>query len=95
MYLFGPKSVMIYRIVYCVLIVFACVPQFIKTENELDIVSTLGTGVMLWANIPIMLIFGPMAMKAYREYMGKLKRGEFHPHAAPRIVDVVDGSDVE
>lgn len=94
-YLLGAKAVMPYRLLYCLLIVFACVPQFIRTENELDIVSTLGTGVMLWANIPIMLLFGPMAMKAYREYMGKLKRGEFHPHATPKLTDVIEGKDVE
>jgi AGCS family alanine or glycine:cation symporter len=93
-YLFGPKSVTPYRIVYCLLILVASA-GLIRTENELDVLSTLGTGVMLWVNIPIMLIFGPMAMKAYHEYMGRLKRGELHPHAAPRLTDVVEGKDVE
>jgi len=32
----------------------------------------LGTGVMLWANIPIMLIFGPMAMRAWHDYFREL-----------------------
>ena len=26
-------------------------------------------------------------------YIGKLKRGEFHPHAAPSITDVMGGKD--
>ncbi len=34
-------------------------------------------------------------MRAYHQYMGKLKRGEFHPHKAPRITDVMRGEDVE
>ncbi len=46
-------------------------------------------------NHPIMLIFGHQAMQAYHRYMGKLKAGEFHAHAAPKITDVVSGEDVE
>jgi AGCS family alanine or glycine:cation symporter len=92
-FLAGPRAVMPYRLVYCALILFSC-SGLVKTENELDIVSTLGTGVMLWVNIPIMLIFGPMAMKAYHEYMGRLKRGEFKGHGYPKITDVVEGKDV-
>lgn len=93
-FLLGRRAVMPYRIVYCLLILVAT-SSLIRTENELDIVSTLGTGVMLWANIPIMLIFGPIAMKAYHDYFRRLKAGEFHPHANPPITDVVEGRDVE
>jgi hypothetical protein len=50
---------------------------------------------MLWANIPIMLIFGPTAMKAYREYTAKLTRGDFKGHAYPSITDVAEGKDVQ
>ena len=50
---------------------------------------------MLLANIPIMLIFGHQAMKAYHRYMRRLKAGEFPAHAAPKITDVVSGEDVE
>lgn len=94
-YLFGNGSIMIYRIVYCLLVIVACIPTFVRTEAELDTLSTLGTGFMLWANIPIMLIFGPMAMKAYHDYMGRLKRGELGGHAYPKVTDVVEGKDVE
>jgi AGCS family alanine or glycine:cation symporter len=93
-YMFRGRGVMLYRVIYCLLIVVAASP-LISTENELDILSTLGTGVMLWSNIPIMLIFGPMAMKAYHEYMGKLKRGEFKGRAYPKITSVAAGDDVE
>jgi alanine or glycine:cation symporter, AGCS family len=76
-YLFGQRMVMPYRVVYCALIMVSV--QLIRTEAELDLFSTLGTGVMLWANIPIMLIFGPMAMRAYRDYLRRLDAGEMAP----------------
>ena len=66
-----------------------------RTDAELDALTTLGTGVMLWANIPLMLTFGFIAMKAYVDYMHRLDAGEFHPHAARSITDVVEGKDVE
>ena len=93
-YLFGEKAVFPYKIVYCLLIIVATL-NFIKTDAQLDALTALGTGVMLWANIPIMLLFGYQAMGAYHGYIGKLKRGEFHPHEAPPITDVVEGKDVE
>ncbi len=92
-FLFGKGMVMPYRIVYCLMIMVSATP-FVNATTIADI-STLGTGVMLWANIPIMLIFGPMAMKAYHEYMGRLKRGELGGHAYPKATDVVEGKDVE
>ena len=73
-YLFGPRAVMPYRVVYCALIMVSV--QLIRTQDELDLFSTFGTGVMLWVNIPIMLIFGPMAMRAYRDYFKRLDAGE-------------------
>ncbi len=94
-----------YKIIYCLLIFLttvAAMPIFgddkkplIGTDTELDMWTTLGLGVMLVANIPIMLIFGSQAMKAYHDYMGKLKRGELDEHAAPSVTDVVEGHDVE
>jgi AGCS family alanine or glycine:cation symporter len=92
-YLFGPRSVMPYRVVYCALIMVSV--QLIRTQDELDLFSTFGTGVMLWANIPIMLIFGPMAMRAYRDYFKRLDDGRMLPHSAPRLADVVTGHDVD
>jgi AGCS family alanine or glycine:cation symporter len=75
-YLFGRRWVTGYRVVYCLLILAASSP-LIATEAQLDVLSTLGTGVMLVVNIPIMLIFGPEAMRAYRDYLRRLKAGEF------------------
>ena len=75
-FLFGHRAVLPYRVAYCLLILAASSP-LIRTESELDVISTLGTGLMLWANVPIMLLFGPQAMRAYRGYMRRLKGGEF------------------
>jgi AGCS family alanine or glycine:cation symporter len=96
-FLFGRSAiaVMAYRLIYCLLIVVTA--QLIRTQNELDVLSTLGTGVMLWANIPIMLIFGPIAMRSYHDYIRRLKSGELDKgsHAYPNIADVVEGKDVK
>jgi AGCS family alanine or glycine:cation symporter len=73
-FLFGQRSVMPYRVVYCALIMVSV--QLIRTQDELDLFSTFGTGVMLWANVPIMLIFGPMAMRAYKDYFRRLDSGQ-------------------
>jgi AGCS family alanine or glycine:cation symporter len=95
-YLFGPgKGVaLVYRLVYCVAIVVAAF-GFIKTDAQLDGLTALGTGVMLWANIPIMLIFGSQAMKAWHGYFKRMKSGADRPHEAPPITDVVEGRDVQ
>jgi alanine or glycine:cation symporter, AGCS family len=78
-FLFGQKFVLPYKFIYCVMIIVAAA-GFIRTDAQLDAITALGTGVMLWANIPIMLIFGSVAMKAYHTYMTKLKSGEFDQH---------------
>jgi alanine or glycine:cation symporter, AGCS family len=89
-FLFGNRSVMPYRVVYCLLIMVACA-GLITTEEALDNLTGLGTGVMLFANIPIIVIFGGRAMRAYRSYVRRLDAGEFEQHAAPPLVDVVEG----
>ena len=93
-YLLGEGSVLPYKLIYCLLIVVSTL-GFIQTDAELDNLTALGTGVMLWANIPIMLIFGATAMAAYHRYGAQLKSGAFKRHAAPSITDVVEGHDVE
>ena len=81
-YVFGKEgtvsifAVTTYRIAYTILVAVSTI-GFITTDAELDMWTTLGLGAMLVANIPIMWIYGPRAMKAYHEYIGKLKRGEF------------------
>jgi alanine or glycine:cation symporter, AGCS family len=52
---------------------------YVTTEEALDMLTGLGTGVMLFANIPIMWIFGRQAMKALKDYDRKVKSGEIEP----------------
>jgi AGCS family alanine or glycine:cation symporter len=98
-------AVLIYKVIYAMLILGTTVlamplfgpdkKAFIADDHSLDMWTTLGLGVMLVANIPIMWIFGAKAMKAYHEYIGRLKRGELDSHSAPKITDVIEGHDVE
>ena len=74
--LFGERSILPYKRVYCALIVVATA-GILENDADLDALTGLGTGVMLWANIPLMLIFGSIAMKAYKAYGKRLKDGEF------------------
>lgn len=74
-YLFGEKAAMPYRLIYCALIVITTL-GFIETDVELDTVTTLGLGVMLVVNIPIMWIFASESMSAYYEYFARVKAGE-------------------
>lgn len=75
-YMAGRRSVLPYKIFYCVSIVVACA-GVITTEEELDNITAVGTGIMLWVNIPIMLLFGGVTMTAYRGYFARLRAGEF------------------
>ncbi len=101
-------AIFVYKIIYCLLILVTCVlamsifpnadggtSAIIGTDKELDMWTTLGLGVMLVANVPIMLLFGAKAMKAYREYFKRMASGGDDAHEAPRVVDVVEGKDVE
>ncbi|HED54867.1 MAG TPA: sodium:alanine symporter family protein, partial [Phycisphaerales bacterium] len=95
-FLFGlhnKGAVLLYKLIYCVVIVVAAF-GFIRTDAQLDSITALGTGVMLWANIPIMLIFGAQAMRAFHSYFKRMAAGEDPPHEAPPITDVVEGHDV-
>jgi AGCS family alanine or glycine:cation symporter len=94
MFLFGNRSIVAYKLIYCLAILLSTIPGLVETDAELDSFTALGTGVMLWANIPIMLIFGPVAMRAYRDYIRRLDAGQMKGHALPPITDVVEGRDV-
>ncbi len=94
-YLAGDKSVLAYKIVYCLLIVVATL-GFIKTDADLDNMTGVGTAVMLFANIPICWFFGHHAMKAYKDYVARLKSGRMGPdHPPPHLDDLLSGRDVQ
>lgn len=90
-FLFGERAVMAYRLVFCVLIVVATL-GLIRTEQELNNFSVLGTGAMLWVNIPILIFLGWKAMKAYKNYIRRLKSGEIQRSKnPPSLRDVIIG----
>ena len=94
-YLIGNRAVLGYKLIYCSLIVVATLGH-IKTDDQLDNLTSLGTGVMLLANIPIIWIFGKQAMNAYHNYVGRLKSGRMGPgHAPPPLDEVISGRDVD
>ena len=77
-YLAGRRGVLPYKIVFLILVLFAAVG--INDAEEMIIIMDLGTGAMLWANIPIVLGLGYLAVREMNTYMGKLKAGEFKRH---------------
>ncbi len=70
----------IYKIIYCLLILVATA-GIVTTTKEIGNLSDLGTGLMLWVNIPIMLIFGATAMAAWHGYFKRLKSGDIQTTA--------------
>jgi len=64
-----------FKVIYCALAVVATM-GFLKTDAQLDNLSGLGTGLMLFVNIPVMWLLGRRAMVAYRDYVRRLDAGE-------------------
>ncbi|HSG63841.1 MAG TPA: amino acid carrier protein [Gammaproteobacteria bacterium] len=93
-YLLGERHVLLYKVIYCALILVATWGS-IDSATELDNLTGIGTGVMLFANIPIMWIFGAQAMRAYADYMQRLDEGRMGPdHPPPSLEDLISGRDV-
>ena len=93
-YLFGERMVLTYKMIYCGLIIVATW-GFIDSDADLDNLTGVGTGVMLWANVPIMWVFGRQAMRAYHNYIDRLKSGKMGPdHPPPPLEDLISGRDV-
>ncbi len=95
-FLLGEWAVTAYKVIFCMMTVVATLPGLVTDADQLGNLSDLGTGVMLVANVPIMLAMGYQAMAAFKDYFGRMKSGKMEgPHAAPPIVDVIEGDDVE
>ena len=94
-YLAGEKGVLPFKLIYCGLTFLATLGH-IQTDTDLDNMTGIGLGVMVWANLPICWIFGYQAMRAYKDYVRRLKDGRMGPdHPAPSIEDLLSGKDVE
>ena len=86
---------MLYKFVFCSLTIVATL-GFLKTDAQLDNLTGFGTGIMLIVNVPIMWLLGRQAMRAYKDYVDRLKTGRMGPeHKAPSLEDLVSGRDVE
>ena len=94
-FLAGEKPVLAYKIVYCVL-VFVATLGFIESAADLDNFTGVGTGVLVCANIPICWFFGYQAMRAYKDYVARLKSGRMGPdHPPPSLDDLLSGRDIQ
>ncbi len=94
-FLAGEKPVLAYKIVYCVL-VFVATLGFVESAADLDNFTGVGTGVLVCANIPICWFFGYQAMRAYKDYVARLKSGRMGPdHPPPSLDDLLSGRDIE
>jgi AGCS family alanine or glycine:cation symporter len=94
-YMWGNKAAMPYRLVYCSLTFIATLGH-IKTSADLDNMTGIGLGIIIYANLPICWIFGYQAMRAYKDYIQRLKDGRMGPdHPPPSIDDLISGRDVQ
>jgi len=94
-YLAGERAVIPYKLVFCSLTIVATW-GFLKTDAQLDNLTGIGTGVMLFVNVPIMWFLGRQAMLAYKDYFARLKSGRMGPeHTPPSLEDLISGKDVE
>ena len=83
-FLFGDHMVLAYKFIYCALIIIATW-GFIESDADLDNLTGVGTGVMLWANVPIMWLFVNQAMRSYHDYVDRLKTGKLNPKEVRKI----------
>ena len=79
-FLGGERWLTFFKLLYCGLAVVSTA-GFLKTDAQLDNLSGLGTGLMLFVNIPVMWFMGRRAMGAYQDYMKRLDAGEMRPGA--------------
>lgn len=70
-YIAGRDNIISFRIVYCIFIFLATLGH-IKTSVDLDNLSGIGLGIIVYANLPICWIFGHQAMRAYKSYIRKV-----------------------
>jgi AGCS family alanine or glycine:cation symporter len=77
-YMLGQRSVLYYKLLFLVGIIYAA--NWIGDTDEMIIFMDLGTGAMLWANIPIVLALGFLAVRSLDDYKRNLKAGKFKRH---------------
>ena len=79
-YLWGPRLVLLYKLVF---IVFAAIaPMAAYNAKALEVITDLGTGLMLWGNLPILFLFGFVAVANFNRYVTDTLSGKLLPPAA-------------
>jgi AGCS family alanine or glycine:cation symporter len=86
-YMFRGRLVLPYKILYLALAIFAA--AWITDTAHIEALMDLGTGAMLWSNIPIVVGCGFLAVRSLRDYRGRLNRGEMPRRGARNIEDLV------
>ena len=76
-YMFGGNkpSVLIYKLLFLAAVVYAAVG--IQSTEDMIILMDVGTGAMLWANLPIVIGLGYLAIGSLNTYRRQFKAGEF------------------
>ena len=80
-YMVGSKLVLPYKLAFLALVIVGA--AWITDADDMEDLMDLGTGAMLWANMPIVLLMGYIAVRELQTYFRRLDAGEFTPHAAP------------
>jgi AGCS family alanine or glycine:cation symporter len=74
-YLLGPKSVLPFKLAFLAGAIYAA--NWIENADQMVKLMDLGTGAMLWSNIPIVLALGFLAVRSLAEYRTNLAAGNF------------------
>ncbi|KAA5547115.1 sodium:alanine symporter family protein [Roseiconus nitratireducens] len=77
-YLFGDRSVFPFKLAFLVGVIYAA--NWIEDANHMMMLMDLGTGAMLWSNIPIVLALGYLAIGSLDTYKKSLREGRFKVH---------------
>lgn len=84
-YLFAGRGTLSYKIVFLAGIIYGAAG--IGSTGHMVTIIDLSTGAMLWANLPIILALGPLAVKALKDYNRRLKSGEFSVCKPPKTTN--------
>ncbi|MEM7164464.1 MAG: alanine/glycine:cation symporter family protein [Planctomycetota bacterium] len=77
-YMLGMRSVLPYKLAFLACTIWAAAG--INSTEHMEVFMDLGTGAMLWANLPIIFVFGHLAVRCLNDYGNRFKAGEFKRH---------------
>jgi len=90
-YLFGRLGIIPYKLAFLLFAILGTV--WVQTDKQLGNLIDFGLGWMLWANMFIVLLMAPRAVGALSDYFKRLDAGEFTPHEAAKMTDIIEGKD--